>query len=39
MNLSMRQIRAFLYVAHAGCFTRAAEGAQMTLAGLSILVR
>jgi DNA-binding transcriptional LysR family regulator len=39
MNLSMRQIRAFLYVAHAGSFTRAAERAHMTQAGLSILVR
>ena len=39
MNLSMRQIRAFLYVARAGSFTRAAEHAHMTQAGLSILVR
>lgn len=39
MNLSMRQIRAFLYVARAGSFTRAAERAHMTQAGLSILVR
>ncbi|GAA5233204.1 LysR family transcriptional regulator [Verticiella sediminum] len=35
----MRQIRAFLYVAQAGNFTRAAERAHMTQAGLSILVR
>ncbi len=39
MNLSMRQIRAFLDVARAGNFTRAAERAHMTQAGLSILVR
>jgi DNA-binding transcriptional LysR family regulator len=39
MNLSMRQIRAFLYVARAGNFTRAAERAYMTQAGISILVR
>ena len=39
MNLSTRQIRAFLYVAQAGSFTRAAERAHMTQAGLSILVR
>lgn len=32
-------MRAFLYVAHAGSFTRAAERAHMTQAGLSILVR
>lgn len=35
----MRQIRAFLYVARTGNFTRAAERAHMTQAGLSILVR
>src|SRR5262249_32467986 len=39
MNLSMRQIRAFLHVARTGNFTRAAERAHMTQAGLSILVR
>ncbi len=39
MNLSMRQIRAFLHVAQAGSFTRAAERVHMTQAGLSILVR
>jgi DNA-binding transcriptional LysR family regulator len=39
MNLSMRQIRAFLQVARTGNFTRAAERAHMTQAGLSILVR
>jgi len=39
MNLSMRQIRAFLHVARAGSFTRAAERVHMTQAGLSILVR
>ena len=39
MNLSTRQIRAFLFVARAGSFTRAAERAHMTQAGLSILVR
>lgn len=39
MNLSMRQMRAFLHVAHIGNFTRAAEQAHMTQAGLSTLVR
>jgi DNA-binding transcriptional LysR family regulator len=39
MNLSMRQIRAFLQVARTGSFTRAAERSHMTQAGLSILVR
>ena len=39
MNLSTRQIRAFLHVARAGSFTRAAERVHMTQAGLSILVR
>jgi len=39
MNLSMRQMRAFLHVARTGNFTRAAERAHMTQAGLSILVR
>lgn len=39
MNFSMRQLRAFLHVARSGSFTRAAERAHMTQAGLSILVR
>jgi len=39
MNLSMRQMRAFLHVARIGNFTRAAEQAHMTQAGLSTLVR
>jgi DNA-binding transcriptional LysR family regulator len=39
MNLSIRQMRAFLHVAHIGNFTRAAEQAHMTQAGLSTLVR
>ncbi|CAM3817081.1 LysR family transcriptional regulator [Bordetella tumulicola] len=39
MNLSMRQMRAFRYVARTESFTRAAELAHMTQAGLSILVR
>ncbi|WP_304304324.1 LysR family transcriptional regulator [Pseudacidovorax intermedius] len=39
MNLTMRQIRAFLSVAQSGSFTRAAERVHMTQAGLSILVR
>ncbi len=39
MNLSLRQMRAFLHVARIGNFTRAAEQAHMTQAGLSTLVR
>ncbi|SFP15664.1 DNA-binding transcriptional regulator, LysR family [Variovorax sp. OK605] len=39
MNLSTRQMRAFLHVARIGNFTRAAEQAHITQAGLSILVR
>lgn len=39
MNLSTRQMRAFLHVARLGNFTRAAEQAHITQAGLSILVR
>jgi DNA-binding transcriptional LysR family regulator len=39
MNLSVRQMRAFLQVARIGNFTRAAEQAHMTQAGLSTLVR
>jgi len=39
MNLSTRQMRAFLHVARIGNFTRAAEQAHITQAGLSILIR
>ncbi|WP_432728999.1 LysR family transcriptional regulator [Variovorax sp. W6] len=39
MNLSIRQLRAFLQVARVGNFTRAAEQAHITQAGLSILIR
>src|SRR5688572_21718873 len=39
MNLSTRQMRAFRHVARTASFTRAAELAHMTQAGLSILVR
>ncbi|HEX7867826.1 MAG TPA: LysR family transcriptional regulator [Variovorax sp.] len=39
MNLSTRQMRAFLQVARVGNFTRAAEQAHITQAGLSILIR
>jgi len=39
MNLTTRQMRAFLHVARIGNFTRAAEQAHITQAGLSILVR
>jgi DNA-binding transcriptional LysR family regulator len=39
MNLSTRQMRAFLQVARLGNFTRAAEQAHITQAGLSILIR
>lgn len=39
MNLSTRQLRVFLHVAHIGNFTRAAEQAHMTQAGLSIMMR
>jgi DNA-binding transcriptional LysR family regulator len=39
MNLSTRQMRAFLQVARIGNFTRAAEQAHITQAGLSILIR
>jgi DNA-binding transcriptional LysR family regulator len=39
MNLSTRQMRAFLQVARMGNFTRAAEQAHITQAGLSILIR
>lgn len=37
--MSLRQMRAFLHVARIGNFTRAAEQAHMTQAGLSTLVR
>ena len=39
MNLSTRQMRAFLQVARIDNFTRAAEQAHITQAGLSILIR
>lgn len=39
MNLSVRQMRAFLQVARIGNFTRAAEAAHLTQAGLSTLIR
>ncbi|VWX58821.1 DNA-binding transcriptional regulator, LysR family [Burkholderiales bacterium 8X] len=39
MNLSVRQMRTFLQVARIGNFTRAAETAHMTQAGLSTLIR
>ncbi|PBI85830.1 HTH-type transcriptional regulator CynR [Variovorax boronicumulans] len=39
MNLTTRQMRAFLQVARIGNFTRAAEQAHITQAGLSILIR
>jgi DNA-binding transcriptional LysR family regulator len=39
MNLSTRQMRAFLQVARLGNFTRAAEQTHITQAGLSILIR
>lgn len=39
MNLTTRQMRVFLHVIRTGSFTRAAEQAHMTQAGLSILVR
>ena len=39
MNLSLRQLQVFLHVARIGNFTRAAEKAHMTQAGLSIMVR
>jgi len=39
MNLSTRQMRAFVEVARVGNFTRAAEQAHITQAGLSILIR
>ena len=38
MNLTTRQMRAFLQVARIGNFTRAAEQAHITQAGLSILI-
>ncbi len=39
MNLSTRQLQAFLHVARIGNITRAAEQTHMTQAGLSILLR
>lgn len=39
MNMSTRQMRAFLEVARVGNFTRAAEQTHITQAGLSILIR
>ncbi|RZS86486.1 LysR family transcriptional regulator [Pigmentiphaga kullae] len=39
MNLSLRQLQVFLHVARIGNFTRAAEKAHMTQAGLSIMIR
>jgi DNA-binding transcriptional LysR family regulator len=39
MNLSMRQLRAFLAVAQLGSFTRAAQQIHMTQAGLSLMLQ
>ena len=39
MNISFRQIKAFLQVARLGNFTRAAEKMHVTQAGLSIMMR
>lgn len=39
MNISTRQMRAFLAVMRTGSFTRAAEHSHMTQAGLSLLIR
>jgi DNA-binding transcriptional LysR family regulator len=39
MNVSLRQIKAFLQVARLGNFTRAAEKMHVTQAGLSIMMR
>jgi DNA-binding transcriptional LysR family regulator len=39
MNISLRQLKAFLQVARLGNFTRAAEQMHITQAGLSIMVR
>lgn len=39
MNISFRQIKAFLHVARLGNFTRAAEQMHVTQAGLSIMMR
>lgn len=39
MNISLRQLRVFLHVARVSNFTRAAEHAHMTQAGLSIMMR
>lgn len=39
MNVSFRQLKAFLHVARLGNFTRAAEQMHVTQAGLSIMMR
>jgi DNA-binding transcriptional LysR family regulator len=39
MNLSVRELNAFLYVAQLGSFTRAAERMRVTQAGLSMMIR
>jgi DNA-binding transcriptional LysR family regulator len=39
MNISLRQLKAFLQVARLGNFTRAAEQMHITQAGLSIMMR
>jgi DNA-binding transcriptional LysR family regulator len=39
MNISLRQLKAFLQVARLGNFTRAAEHMHITQAGLSIMMR
>ena len=39
MNVSSRQLKAFLFVASLGNFTRAAERMHMTQAGLSVMMR
>ncbi|WP_299452915.1 LysR family transcriptional regulator [uncultured Pigmentiphaga sp.] len=39
MNVSTKQLRAFIYAAQLGSFTRAAERLHMTQAGLSAIIR
>ncbi|VCU69992.1 HTH-type transcriptional regulator CynR [Pigmentiphaga humi] len=39
MNISTKQLRAFIYAAQLGSFTRAAERLHMTQAGLSAIIR
>lgn len=39
MNLTLRQLRAFVAVAEAGSFTQAARGLHLTQSALSVLVR